>query len=238
MLGNVKVEIKKGGDFDPVPMDRYTTQIVDVNLVSQFNQFQGKEEDVLNYQFQILDAKEMPTKDGEEAATTRGRYLWKRCRPAFNNRSWLGKLAKAALGRDLTNAEIDTFDPEGIIGKQVDVMVEQAESKDGQKIFNNIVAFNKTAKPLEPLEQSAKEPGQVVEKTTQPATVAPGAEEAENFVNGLKAETPATPAQEPAKEPAKEPEVEGDEDDDPEVIELKLKLAKAKAKKAKGTAAK
>lgn len=230
MLGNVKVEIKKGGDFEPVPMDRYTCQISDVNLVSQFNQFQGKEEDVLNYQFQILDEKAMPTKDGEEAATTRGRYLWKRCRPAFNNRSWLGKLAKAALGRDLTNAEIDAFDPEAIVGKQVDVMVEQAESKDGQKIFNNIVAFNKTAKPLEPIAESAKEPGQVVEKTTQPVTVAPGAEDAEKFVSGLKAETPATPASEPAPAGAE------DEDEDPEVLEAKLKLAQAKAKKAKEAA--
>lgn len=230
MLGNVKVEIKKGGDFDPVPMDRYTCAIVDVNLVSQFNQFQGKEEDVLNYQFQILDDKEMPTKDGGEAATTRGRYLWKRCRPAINNRSWLGKLAKAAFGRDLTNAEIDTFDAESVVGKQVDVMVEQSESKDGQKVFNNIVAFNKTAKPLA-LVDNAKEPGQVVEKTTQPATVAPGAEEADNFVEGLKAETKPAPAKEPE-------EVEEDEDDDPEVIALKLKLAKAKAKKAKEAAKK
>lgn len=223
MLNNVKVEIKKGGDFEPVPMDRYTCMVTDVNLVSQFNQFQGKEEDVLNYQFQILDDKEMPTKDGE-AATTRGRYLWKRCRPAFNNRSWLGKLAKAAMGRDLTSAEIDAFDPESVVGKQVDVMVEQSESKDGQKIFNNIVAFNKTVKALQAVE-ATKETGQVVEKTTQPATVAPGAEEAESFLDSVNAATPTE--QKPAVVD------EGEEEMTPEEIaDMEAKLAKAKKKTA------
>lgn len=220
MLGNVKVEIKKGGDFDPVPMDRYTCQIVDVNLVSQFNQFVGKEEDVLNYQFQILDDKPMPTKDGEkEAATTRGRYLWKRCRPAFNSRSWLAKLAKAAYGRDLTNAEIDAFDPEAIIGKQVDVMVDQAESKDGQRTFNNVVTFNKTLRPLEPVaETEEKKSGNVVEKSSTPIAPAPSANEAENFVAGLEKE-------------AKAPEAEAEEESD-DVADLEAKLAAAKKKAA------
>lgn len=229
MLGNVKVEIKKGGDFDPVPMDRYTCQVVDVNLVSQFNQFIGKEEDVLNYQFQILDDKPMQTKDSE-AASTRGRYLWKRCRPAFNNRSWLAKLAKACYGRDLTSAEIDAFDPESVIGKQVDVMVEQAESKDGQKVFNNIVAFNKTLKTLEPVEAETKQTGQVVEKNTQPVSAtAPSADEAENFVNGLNAEDNGENA---VDDEAAKAEAEAAE------LEAKAAEAKAKAARAKAAAAK
>jgi hypothetical protein len=212
MLGNVKIEIRKGGDFDPLPMDKYTCQIIDVNLISQFNQFKGAEEDVLNYQFQVLDDKSMPEKDGEEVATTRGRFLWKRCRPALNNRSWLLKLAKAAYGRDLTKEEIDNFNPEEVVGKQVNVMVEQSESKDGQKIFNNIVAFNKVLKNLEPVaKEGPKTPGVVV-KATQPA--APGAEEAEAFINGLKNESGEA------------------EDEDIKAMEAKLALAKAKAKAA------
>ena len=227
MLNNVKVEIRTGGDFEPVPMDRYTVQIADVNLVSQFNQFVGKEEDVLNYQFQILDEKPMPTKDGADAATTRGRFLWKRCRPAFNNRSWLGKLAKAAYGRDLTKDEVEAFDPEAIVGKQIDVMVEQSESKDGQKIFNNIVAFSKTARPLPAIadkESQVKKPG-VVEKTTQPAVPAPGAEEAEAFVNGLEKEN--------AGEAPAKPSVKAEEVDEVKDLEAKLAAAKKKAAKAK-----
>lgn len=217
MLGNVKVEIKKGGDFDPVPMDRYTCQIVDVNLVSQFNQFIGKEEDVLNYQFQILDEKAMPTKDGEEAASTRGRFLWKRCRLAFNSRSWLAKLAKAAFGRDLTNVEIDAFNPDEIIGKQVDVMVEQTESKDGQKVFNNIISFSKTTKTLEPIETTEEKPANVVVKTTKPIA-APSVDEAEKFIQTTIDET-------------KGEDVEAEPVSD-EVADLEAKLAAAKDKAA------
>ncbi len=225
MLGSQKVEIKRGGDFDPVPMDRYTVIICDVNLVSQFNQFQGKEEDVLNYQFQILDDKPMPLKEGEDAATTRGRYLWKRCRPALNNRSWLGKLAKAAEGRDLTKEELDSFDPEVIIGKQVDVMVEQAESKDGQKIFNNVISFNKTAIKLEPLsaKEAEEKPATIEKSTTSVPAQAPDAE-AESFTKSLEEE---------GKVEVKE-EVEDSVDD----LEAKLALAKAKAKQAVKAAAK
>lgn len=221
MLEGKKIEIRTGGDFDPVPMDRYTVMATDVNLVQQFNQFNGKDEDVLNYQFTILDDKPMPMSDGSEEST-RGRYLWKRCRPALNARSWLGKLAKAAMGRDLTKEEIDAFDPESIIGVQVDVMVEQAESKDGQKVFNNIVSFAKTAKKLEPVEQTEKSVGKkTVEKTTT-AAVAPQADDPEEFMGKLDAE----------KAKAEPANAETAEEDDPEVLELQLKLAKAKAKKA------
>ena len=184
MLQGQKVEIKVGGNFDPVPMDRYTVQIADVNLVKQFNQFVGKEVDVLNYKFVILDDKPMPTKEGQEAATTRSRLLWRRCSLALNQKSWLGKLAKAAIGRDMTKEEQENFDPEALVGSQVDVMVEQAESKDGNQIFNNIVAFNKTVKKLEGFVDLPQGEQKVVEKTTVPVN-AP-TEDPDTFIKGLE----------------------------------------------------
>ena len=60
MLNGAKVTIKAGGSFDPVPADKYTLQILDVSLVTQFNKFKGEEQEMLNYQFGILDDKEMP----------------------------------------------------------------------------------------------------------------------------------------------------------------------------------
>jgi hypothetical protein len=216
MLNGQKVEIKTGGNFDPIPMDKYTVQIVDVNLVTQLKFQSTEEEEVLNYQFTVLDDKEMEvTSDGGEKATgtTRGRNLWKRCRLAMNNRSWLGKLAKAALGRDLTKEEVAGFDPESIIGKQVDVMVEQSASKDGQKIFNNIVAFNQTVKPLQPVDpKDVAKTGQVLEKKTVSATAPDADDEADALISETKKiETP-------------------DESPD-EVADLEAKLAEAKRKK-------
>ena len=57
MLEGKKLNIKIGGDFEPIPMDKYTVQIADVNLKSQFNKFKGVEEEMLNFQYVILDKK-------------------------------------------------------------------------------------------------------------------------------------------------------------------------------------
>lgn len=158
-----KVTIKVGGDFSPIPMDKYTVQIADVNAITQFNQFKGEEQEMLNYQFIVLDDK--PTEDNN---STRGRYLWKRCSMSLNEKSWLGKLAKAAYGRDLTNEELKSFDPESIVYKQVDVMVNQVPSKDGSMIYNNIVSFGKTVKPLEAYDNEALRMATSVNKKSQP----------------------------------------------------------------------
>lgn len=219
MLQGQKVEIKTTS-FDPIPMDKYTCLITDVNLVNQLKYQSTEEEEVLNYQFQVLDDKPMTT-EGDIEASTRGRFLWKRCRLSLNSKSWLGKLAKAVVGRDMTKDELDSFDPESLVGKQVDIMLEQAESKDGQKVFNNIVAFNKTIKLLEPLDnKEVAKVAPVVEKKTAPA-VAPDADnEADQLVANLNVEE-------------KEVGEILDAPEDAEIAEMEKKLAEAKKKKAK-----
>lgn len=144
MLGGRKIDIKVGGDFDPVPMDKYTVLIADVDLIIQFNKWKGVEVELLKYQFIILDDKE--TEDG---SSTRGRYLWHRMSPSLSPKSWLLKFAKATYGRELTKEEMEEFDPEELVGKQVDVMVENSEN-EGQ-VYNNIVSYSKTVKKLEPV---------------------------------------------------------------------------------------
>ena len=218
MLEGKKVEIKTNEGFAPLPADKYTVQIVDVNLVSQLKYQSTEEEEDLNYQFQILDDNLMPKVEGEEKATTRGRFVWRRCRLALNSRSHLGKLAAAVEGRTLTKEEAEAFEPEAIVGKQLDVMIEQNPSKkDPTIIFNNIISFNKVVKKLKPLPiEERKSP--VVEKTTSAAvsTTAPDTE-AENFVDDLEKEG-ATPVQE-----------ESAEDLEVKLVEAQLKAAKAKA---------
>ena len=186
MLDGKKIEITAGSNFDPVPMDRYQVYIRDVNLVKQFNPFKGEEVEVLNYQFEILDNKPMPLKEGEKTESTQGRFLWKRCSPSLNQKSWLNKLVKGVFGRDLTKEEIADFDPESIIGKQVLVMVEQALGKDGMTVFNNIVAFSKPAKDLDTKDIDLAKPGKMVEKTSVPVT-AP--EDPDQFIKDLEAES-------------------------------------------------
>lgn len=215
MLDGAKVKIRVGGDFDPIPMDKYTCQIADVNLVKQFNPYKGEEVEMLNYQFAILDEKPMPDKaDGSNPGTTRGRFLWKRCSLSMSEKSWLMRLAKAAEGRNFTKAEMESFDPESIIGKQVDTMVEQSPSKDGTVIYNNIVTFSKTLKELPKLD--LKGISKTVEKATV-AAVAPEEEDPEAVVAEL------------------EGEAKGSEqaDAEAEALDLAAKAAAAKVKAAK-----
>jgi hypothetical protein len=168
MLEGKKVDVRLGGDFDPIPMDKYTVQITDVNLKPRFNRWKGEEEEILNYQFTVLDEKPM-TEDG---GTTKYRLLWHGMSPSLSAKSWLLKLARAVYGRELTKAEMENFDPEAIVGKQVDVMVEQNPSKDGTAIFNNIVSYSKTLKLLEPYFERHYAHGdkKEKEKSTKPAS--------------------------------------------------------------------
>lgn len=238
MLDGRKVEISTKEGFEPLPADKYTVQIVDVNIKTQLKYQSSEEEEVLEYKFQVLDDNEIPESD----ETTRGRYLWSKVRLSLNSRSHLGKLVKAAYGRELTKEEAEAFDPEALIDikkpKQIDVMVEQNPSKkDVSVIFNNIISYNKTVKELEPL-PIEKEETQTVEKQTSsavPAT-APDAE-AEEFTASLenaqkkgeqgKLEDSAQADKTPEEAEAEAAELEA------AAIEAKAKAARAKADAAK-----
>lgn len=236
MLGGKKVEIKTNEGFAALPADKYTVQVVDVNLVTQLKYQSTEEEEVLNYQFQILDDNPMPEVEGEEATTTRGRFVWKRCRLALNSRSHLGKLAAAVEGRPLTKEESENFDPESIVGKQLDVMVEQSPSKkDPEIVYNNIISFIKVVKELDPLPIEEKKT-ETVEKKTSAAVpkTAPDAE-AEDFVKDLEKESKAksaTKTQKKKEDEAAQAEAEAAE------LEAAALEAKAKAARAKANAAK
>jgi hypothetical protein len=212
------------GEFSPVPVDKYTVEIADVELKMVPKYKAEGDEEILNYKFAILDDKPMMAvnEDGdEEEVSTRGRFLWKRCRLALGEKAWLRKLADAAYGHKLTKEELKMFDADDLVGRQLTVLVEHVEKDD--KVFVNITSFNKVGKELESL-GSEGTTERVVEKASSPA-VAPKVEEtADDFTAAVDAEK------------AKVEEVE--EEDDPEVLELQLKLAKAKAAKAKKAAGK
>jgi len=233
MLGDKKANIKVGGDFDPVPADKYTVQIADVNMVTQFNKWKGEDQDLLNYQYIILDKNEM-----EDGSTTRGRYLWHRVSQSLSAKSWLLKLVKAVYGRDLTREEMEAFDPESIIGKQVDVLVEQNPNKTGDTIYNNVTSYSKTIKELEPVDFTPNATAEI-ENESEPAvkqvdapdlTPEGGLDFAKAFASDLEKEN----------EEAEEEELSEDEELKKMEEELAKKKAQLKAKKAteKATTAK
>ena len=209
-----KANVKVGGGFDPIPMDKYTAQITDVNY-KMYTKFQSTEqEEHLQYTFTILDDKPA----NEKGESTRGRLMWSHVRQILNNKSNFYKLAKAAYGRDLTLEEQKQLadDPQALVGKQVDIMVEQTE-KEGI-VYSNIISYNKNVKPLLPVENTKKET--VVVETATRSTV-PNTE-VPDMMPGLDPFLDELGKDEP---------VEEEEDLDA----LEAKLAKAKAAKAKKT---
>lgn len=175
-----KVKIKVGADFEPLPADKYTCQIADVSLVEQFNKFKQENQEMLNYKLVVLDDNKIDKIPNPE--TTRGRYLWKRCSMTMSPKSWLYKLAKAVHGKELTKKEQTDFDPNSIIGKQVDVMTEQATGTDGVTVYTNIVSFATNKKPLTPIVVEETPAGKDTEsKSAFTAPELPGNEALDSF---------------------------------------------------------
>ena len=227
MLEGKKVQVRVGGDFEPIPSDKYTCQITDVKLVEQHKYQSSEMEEVLQYQFQILDDKPIVDQTGTvildddgNPKTTRGRLLFKRM--SFNMggaKSWLNKLSIAVLGKELSKSEKEAFDVESIVGRVIDVMTEQQpSSKDNSVIYTNIISFSRNLKPL-PLisEESKAKPSVVKASVSVPATAPVEEETAEEFLTNLEKDS--------------QPKVEVEED---EVAKAERLLAEAKAKKAQG----
>ena len=187
MLNGAKVKISIGeGNFTVIPSDKYTVQITDVNLKTQFNAFKQEEQEILLYEFSVLDNKTMEV-DGEdgkkEIESLRGRKLWKRTSLSLNSKSWLYKLASAVMG-ELTKDQKESFNPEELIDHQVDVLVEiqEGQGKNAGNQYNNISSFAKTIKELTAFEndKSAKAP----DKVSEPVVMED--EESDDFIKGLE----------------------------------------------------
>lgn len=189
MLDGAKVKINiSDSTFTVLPMDKYTVQITDVNLKTQFNSFKQIEEDVLNYEFTVLDNKTMDVTNDEgkaEAESIRGRKLWKRTSLSLNSKSWLYKLASAVLG-EMTKDQKEAFQPEDIIDKQVDVMVEIQEGtgKNAGNQYNNIISFAKPGKELTPFDNDKSAKGET--RVSEPVVDKMDDEESDDFIKGLE----------------------------------------------------
>jgi hypothetical protein len=181
LLNGIDAGVKTGGDFSPIPMDKYTLQLMSITPVQQFNKFKNEDQAMLNFQFVVLDGKEM-----EDGAKTRGKYLWKRCSLSYNSKSWLFKILAGMLGREMTKEEQDKYDLSALVGMQVSAMVDQKPSADGQAIYNNILTFSKVTKKLPSWEMASEASTTVTSKSVSVDDIAAGIEAEKVF--GAKAQ--------------------------------------------------
>jgi hypothetical protein len=138
----MKISEKKGGDFTPHPVtdEPVKAVIVDITpLKERQTQYGLKEEFRIVYETEVLDEE-----------NDRRYCVWSRGYTAsLNEKAALRKDLKKILGRDLTKAELDEFDLEGLIGMGVKLIIIHDERDD--KVYANIAFVGPDkAKALKP----------------------------------------------------------------------------------------
>lgn len=136
--------------FKPFPLDKYQAQVTDVDLYKAISKFSGQEEELLNFEFTVLDNKNFDyMEDGEKIIeSTRGRRVWKKIRPSLSagskksKASWFYKLVCAIEKKDLSGEELSEIDPNTLVGQQVIIMTEISGD------YNNITGFGPIDKPM------------------------------------------------------------------------------------------
>lgn len=120
----MKLSEKKGGDFTPHPETEGTVKgvIVDVTPTKKVQSEYG-ERDV----FRVVYETEVEDDEGKRFC------MWSRpYTPSLNEKANFRKDVKKIMGRDLTKAELDEFDTEGLLGMGVKLIVQHEEGKDGK----------------------------------------------------------------------------------------------------------
>jgi hypothetical protein len=231
MLGEKKVDIRSGADFIIAPMDKYTVQISDVNPKTVFSKYSGKEEEVFNFEFVILDDKPiLDPETGESTGTTRGIRFTQLINPTLGKKAMLLDLAKAVLGREPTDEERDNdspsrLNPDNWVGKQVIAMVTEKPNSDNTGVFNKATTFSRTVKKLEDWFEDQRRDQVVVESKTQPAVAKNESSDAEadKFLGDLDGDDPIDFNDLGVDKDTKEESVEE--------LEAKFKAAKENTKK-------
>lgn len=182
MLQGKTVKISTGGKFVTLEEGIYTLEVVDVNLLEGvISTYAPEGRDLLEYKFVVLDDIEIPAKDGQPASNTRGRVLYSRMTPSLNEKSTMYKLVKGVMGRVPTPSEAANFNPESLVGKQVQAMIVQKPGADG-RVWNNIDSYVKATKTLPPFQGEMKD-SQSLENSSTPLNVP--ADQVSDFINKI-----------------------------------------------------
>lgn len=168
---NFLAEKKEASNYEPIPENMYTVELLDVSSESRptydtRNEADDKKiyEDVLNFHFVLLDGE-------ENGKSLRGRSVWNNFVPAFlyiskkNGKNRLYEIVEA-LQKQTVTLEQEAFGIDGkylnsLIGKQTRIATENQTK--GDKTYTQIVKFYPLSTDLTPLTAEEK-----VEATPKP----------------------------------------------------------------------
>jgi hypothetical protein len=142
----MKLSEKKGGDFTPHPETDGTVKavIVDITPLKKVQSEFG-ERDV----FRLVYETEVTDDEGKRFC------IWSRpYTPSLNEKANFRKDVKKILGRDLTAAELEEFDVEGLMGMGVKLIVQHEDGKDGKTY--SVISFIAPDKDKSTIKPSGK----------------------------------------------------------------------------------
>jgi hypothetical protein len=142
----MKLSEKKGGDFTPHPETDGTVKgvIVDITPPKKVQSEFGERE-----VFRLVYETEVADDEGKRFC------IWSRpYTPSLHEKANFRKDIKKILGRDLTQAELDEFDTEGLLGLGVKLIVQHEEGKNGQTY--SVISFLSPDKDKDRLTPSGK----------------------------------------------------------------------------------
>lgn len=196
----ITCEKQETKSFPLLKNDIYQVELVDVNLVEN-KKYQSTEiEEVLTFEFAVLQGKDV---DGGDA---RLRLLAKNFVPTYlyisskKGKNWLYKVVEALIGRDLTKDEeangINSKTLNFLIGKQCRVLLEKNASKtDATKFYSNIVNILPADNEVTSLTAEDKEKIKEFKssKEKKDSFDVSGAEEAPDFLQPIDPNDPLHP---------------------------------------------
>jgi len=144
---NFKIE-KKVVSFNPIPEDKYSVELIDIELKDATGQYAQPDEKVFAFTFALLDGVDVG------GQSLRGRLLWASFVPTFLSTSprakkWPGKnelyrIIESLTGQEITDELAEKFeanDIKNLVGKQCVVFTRNTPSNNSERIFSNIINY-------------------------------------------------------------------------------------------------
>ena len=157
----MKLSEKKNSNFTPHPETDGPIKavLVDItDLKKRVTQYGEKEEFRLVFETEVMDEE-----------NDRRFCIWSRgYTPSLNEKAALRKDLKKLMGRDLTQAELDEFDLEALIGHGVKLII-QHEHKDDKTYANISFMAPDKDKALKPSGKYTRQRDREVDGATKPA---------------------------------------------------------------------
>jgi hypothetical protein len=149
--------VSEGKTFEPLVDDKYQVEVYKAEPFMGTEYQSSIPQEQVKFTFVVLNDDKTVMDEGQEVSV-RGRRLWLQTTTQFSpvgskKPTNLTQLVAAVFGKELEPAEVEVFDHNDLLGKQLLVMVGQKKRQDGT-IGNKILSFSKITKELPKFDES------------------------------------------------------------------------------------